>query len=48
MIAKALRECGYPHRTVGVVTAELAEPEWERCIIGRFAADQPPKAGWRP
>jgi hypothetical protein len=48
VIAEGLRESGYPHCTADVVTAELARPERERGIIGRFAADQLQRAGWRP
>jgi hypothetical protein len=48
VIAEALRECGFPLCTAEVVTAELARPGRERGIIGRFAADQLHRAGWRP
>ena len=48
LIAEALRESGYPLCTADVVTAELARPEHERGVIGRFAADQLERAGWRP
>ena len=48
VIAEALREYGAPHCTADVVTAELAKPESERGMIGRFAADALEKAGWRP
>jgi hypothetical protein len=48
VIAEALRESGYPRCTADVVTAELARPERERGMVGRFAADALEKAGWRP
>jgi hypothetical protein len=48
VIAEALRECGFPLCTAEVVTAEVATPGHERSIIGRFAADQLERAGWRP
>ena len=48
VIAEALREYGYPHCTADVVTAELARPECERGMVGRFAADALEQAGWRP
>lgn len=48
VIAEALREFGSPYCTANVVTAELAKPENERGMIGRFAADALQKAGWRP
>ena len=48
VIAEALRETGYPRCTADVVTAELARPERERGMVGRFAADALEKAGWRP
>ena len=48
VIAEALREHGYPQCTADVVTAELARPERERGIVGRFAADALQKARWRP
>jgi hypothetical protein len=48
LIAEALRECGYAGCTADVVTTELARPDPERSIIGRFAADQLARAGWRP
>ena len=48
VIAEALREYGYPRCTADVVTAELAKPESERSMVGRFAADALEKAGWRP
>jgi hypothetical protein len=48
VIAEALREHGYPHCTADIVTAELARPERERGMVGRFAADALEKAGWRP
>ena len=48
VIAEALRESGYPLCTADVVTAELARPQSQRGIIGRFAADQLERAGWRP
>ncbi len=48
VIAEALRESGYPHCTADIVAAELAGPEHERSIIGRFAADQLKRAEWRP
>src|SRR5450755_4454286 len=41
VLAEALREYGSPHCTADVVTAELAKPENERSMIGRFAADAP-------
>jgi len=47
-MVEALRESGYPHCTADEVTAELASPERERSIIGRFAADQLQAARWRP
>jgi hypothetical protein len=48
VIAEALREYGYPECTADMVTAELARPNDERSIIGRFAADQLARAGWTP
>jgi hypothetical protein len=48
VIAEGLRESGYPECTADVVTAELARPQGERGVIGRFAADQLERAGWRP
>jgi predicted aconitase len=48
VIAVWLRESRYPRCTADVVTAELARPERERSVIGRFAADQLKTAGWRP
>ena len=48
VIAEALREYGDPHCTADVVTAELARPEHERGMVGRFAADALQKARWRP
>jgi hypothetical protein len=39
---------GYPRCTAEVVAAGLARPQRERSIIGRFAAGQLAKAGWRP
>ena len=48
VIAEALRECGYPRCTADAVVMELAKPQRERSIIGRFAADQLAWAGWRP
>jgi hypothetical protein len=48
VIAEGLRESGFPFCTADVVTAELARPEGERGIVGRFAADQLERAGWRP
>jgi hypothetical protein len=48
VIAEALRKCGYPRCTADVVVMELTKPQRERSIIGRFAADQLARAGWRP
>lgn len=48
VIAEALRECGYRRCTADAVVMELARPQRERSIIGRFAADQLARAGWRP
>jgi hypothetical protein len=48
VIAEVLRECGYRDCTAAVVTAELARPEHERGIIGRFAAGALERYGWRP
>jgi hypothetical protein len=48
LIAEALRESGFPRCTADVVTAELAKPEHQRGTIGRFAASQLKRAGWRP
>jgi hypothetical protein len=48
VIAEAPREHGYPQCTADIVTAELARPESERGIVGRFAANALEKAGWRP
>lgn len=48
VIAEWLRENGHPRCTADVVTAELARPDSERSTIGRFAADQLDRAGWRP
>jgi hypothetical protein len=48
VIAEWLRDNGYPRCTADVVTAELASPGQERSFIGRFAADQLGRSGWRP
>jgi hypothetical protein len=48
VIAEWLRDNGYPRCTADVVTGELARPGRERSFTGRFAADQPGRAGWRP
>ncbi len=48
VIAEYLRESGYPRCTAEVVTEELAKPGRERGSVGRFAADQLKRAGWRP
>jgi hypothetical protein len=48
VIAEWLRDNGYSHCTADVVTAELASPGQKRSFIGRFAADQLARAGWRP
>ena len=48
VIAEGLRESGYPECTADVVIAELARPDNQRGVIGRFAADQLERAGWRP
>ncbi len=48
VIAEALREFGYAQCTADAVTAELARPERERGMIGRFAADALERARWRP
>jgi hypothetical protein len=48
IIAEGLREYGFPLCTAAVVTAELARPADQRGVIGRFAADQLQRAGWRP
>jgi hypothetical protein len=48
VIAEALRACGYPRCTADVVAAELAMPQRDRSIIGRFAASQLASARWRP
>ena len=48
VIAEALRECGYAPCTADTVTAELARPDDQRTIIGRFAASALQRAGWRP
>ena len=48
IIAEYLRESGYPRCTADVVTEELAKPGRERGSVGRFAADQLKRAGWRP
>ncbi len=37
-IAGWLRRNGHPDCTAAVVTAELARPDGERTVIGRFAA----------
>jgi hypothetical protein len=47
VIAEYLRESGYPRCTADVVTEELAKPGRERGSVGRFAADQRKRAGWR-
>ena len=47
VIAEYLRESGYPRCTADVVTEELAKPGRERGSVGRFAADQLKRAGWR-
>jgi hypothetical protein len=43
-----LRECGYASCTADTVTAELARPDDQRTVIGRFAASALARAGWRP
>jgi hypothetical protein len=48
VIAEGLRESGFPLCTADVVISELARPGSERGVIGRFAADQLERAGWRP
>ena len=48
IIAEWLRQNGHPACTADVVTAELARPDSERTIIGRFASAQLYQAGWRP
>ncbi len=48
VIAEALRECGYALCTADTVTAELARPDDQRTVIGRFAASALERAGWRP
>ncbi|SRR5712691_3175369 len=48
VIAEGLRESGFPLCTADVVISELARPGDERGVIGRFAADQLERAGWRP
>jgi len=48
VIAEGLRDSGFPLCTADVVVAELAQPEGERGVIGRFAANQLERAGWRP
>jgi hypothetical protein len=48
VIAEYLRGSGYSRCTADVVIAELARPEHERSAIGRFAAEQLWRAGWRP
>lgn len=48
VIAESLRENGYPRWTADQVIAELAGPGRERSSIGRLAAGQLERAGWRP
>jgi hypothetical protein len=48
VIAEVLRECGYASCTADTVTAELARPDDQRTVIGRFAASALARAGWRP
>ena len=49
VIAEGLRDSGLARMcTADVVIAELARPGGERGVIGRFAADQLERAGWRP
>src|SRR6266699_2266269 len=48
VIAEGLRESGFPLCTADVVISELARSGGERGVIGRFAADQLERAGWRP
>ncbi len=48
VIAEGLRESGFPLCTADVVISELARPGTERGVVGRFAADQLERAGWRP
>jgi hypothetical protein len=48
VIAEALRACGYPRCTAHVVAAELAMPQRDRSVIGRFAVGQLASARWRP
>ena len=47
-IAEWLRRNGHPTCTADVVTGELARPDSERTIIGRFASAQLYLTGWRP
>jgi hypothetical protein len=48
VIAEGRPESGYPLCTADMVTSKLARPKGERGVIGRFAADQLERAGWRP
>jgi len=47
-IAEWLRRYGHPTCTADVVAAELARPDSERTIIGRFASAQLYQTRWRP
>jgi hypothetical protein len=48
VIADWLREHGHPACTADVVAAELARPDADRTIVGRFASAHLYRAGWRP
>jgi len=47
-IAEWLRQHGHPNCTADVVAAELARPDSERTIVGRFASAHLYQTGWRP
>jgi hypothetical protein len=47
-IAEWLSHNGHPACTADVVTAELARPDIERTMIGRFASACLYQAQWRP
>ena len=48
VIANWLRENGHPGCTAEVVTNELARPDRDRTIIGRFASAHLYQVRWRP
>ncbi len=47
-IAEWLRQHGHPTCSADVVAAELARPDSERTIVGRFASAHLYQTRWRP